>query len=404
MSAKIVNSDHYCHQVFGDCLCKNKKNGPIPYSIIQSWITSNKNKDEIVAALNKYGFTHGSYNDYTCDNTIIHHANIFEACLVNCRDGSPKFYFWRYALFNSRNQCDILLKAVSKSTESKHIVVLWIAILNNMTMFYTPYRLIDKVAAIQSEFLTKFQKNVITALKPVLIDDLIPQILKYAHPFQIADVVESSNFENAKMVTELDYETKVSQRYVLDIRNFAFDTTHAPKPKRYFYPEFGCCMSLKQDPFDCPPPLEIDWTGILYSDIDLEVARTTASLQKSKKSKTNFPSILSLKDVINHKHWLHDNFTFVHLKHAEYEVVIEDDSIYAFEDEIKIGEEDGAVFLNNRHAKCLKRLANSFEEFIFRCFLIHCISRNRMSHLKVVQDYQKWQNEAKNSVAVDLQY
>jgi hypothetical protein len=333
----------------------------------------------VIGLVEKYGFSLNGRDPNLADKIIVEDYSIFKACIAQFENP----YFWREALMLPSNSAthQLLLCTLLKQTNAKYIKGIFIYFFEQCENIINGRKqsILKSLLSIQESFLAKWYKIVIKTLNPYLISDLIPQILKFAHPFQLGELLEvCSNHVNLIKSDHLIIDEK--QEKFLDLRGSSFETTHLPRQQQFLITENFSPQSsngefksnLTQIPFDLPPPLQIDWTGILSDP-------------------TSFPKILSFADVVHHKDWLIKSFLFIHsvpFKHfPENEMLISYNNIVVFSKPLVFIQKEK----NDNHTSVViddKLEFDSFEKFIFYCYLIHSSSAN--SQLQVVQKFQDW--------------
>jgi hypothetical protein len=372
----------------------------LPTSLSPIAKVEDEQKQKLFDQICMFGVDFSQYGlDY--DNLIINDFELFKVCLLKF----PTFYFWRKVLNASQTlekQREFFFKQLKQKGTLKDVKVLWAHLLNEFPEskpLFEEFKTItkafvDSIFAHLSDFLT-VKDVALIAFEYVEKNSLNDLLFLTNRRFKISSekqkVLDEKNNNNNKNNNDNDIKTIVFQpRFFGDTSTtLALETIPYLIPKenvsvqsssqyRWFAPDFNCNNILEKDPLDLPPPLTIDWTNVLTIP---------------------FPKITSLDELNLHREFLLNNFRFVINKSFSCDVVI-----YPYGNHFQAFNQDmifkKGQIVTKKHSDSFDDtiVANSFEEFIFRCHLIYWNSYNEAlirlkSFNKAILKYRDWQEK-----------
>jgi hypothetical protein len=335
--------------------------------------------------------------------------------LKACIDAFPNPYFWRMAFYKS-NFYDLIFDCLDKHCEPKYIKALWHFIFSRLQRSPILTLFQNRLITTQSTFLTLWNSTISTQLNTFLINDLIFIVQRYAYPFQISELVEllndeeatwkfNTNNQNKNQIQLFNSNNKLyyfntnnqnknqiqlfnSNNKLYCLSNEYFDSSNQAREIRFFFTQVNDDWTRCPDPIDFPHvPLSCDWSLFLNSNESFPIISSMEELHNNFKFLScHFPFVvgnffsLTQEDIVRLKVIQIVNYND-HFKFLNYSAIID---------------QKGCV----RDKKTNHLYAYSFEEFLFRFFLIS--HNTKFDNFASVIAYKKWHEQVQKKSKENL--
>jgi hypothetical protein len=374
---------------------KRKEETKVSYEKILILATNlyNRNKTtkkELISQIEMFGV---DFSDRTVeyDDFIFTDFELFQVCVFK----HPNLYFWRHVLTPKPTlQKDLYLKCLKQELTMKVLKASWAFAMNNHP---TSTSLLNELNLITNEFV----QNRLQLVLPYLFKDLAILVIDYMESFPLIDLLQmldrrfDLDKEKQLLIPKPNYFREFP-KFELSLKTFPFQTTNISSSFHsfssfvatssttfvssstlfcYFANSFCNNATLEKDPLDMPPPIQIDWTGILPIEI-------------------KFPEITNATHLITHCKFLIKHFSFFVTTDNEDEcfVCIKKSDFGAFGYKL-LFDAQGQILYQPSFDDSPSLVAKSFEAFMFRCYLIYWSNNADLLHkdtLPAITAYKDW--------------
>jgi hypothetical protein len=406
----------------------DEKKEKVKYFTVSLWIkkpyTRKETKQELIARIEKFGVDFSDCTD-DYDEFVFSDFELFQVCLSK----HPNLCFWRFVLTPQPTlQKDLYFKCLKQELTMKVLKASWAFVMNAHP---TSTSLLNELNLITDEFV----QNRLQLVLPYLFKDLSVLVIDYMESFPLINLLQmldhQFDFDKEKqlLIPKPNYFLEFPN-FELSLKTFPFQTTNifssfdsnsfknfqkeisplvkcefkkfqneiSPRSKNnnsefnssssfvasssttfvsssslfcYFASSF---YSLEKDPLDMPPPIQIDWTGILPIGI-------------------KFPEITNATHLITHCNFLFTHFSNFLITDGEDEclVYIDKSDFGAFGYKLHFDDQGQILCHHSRLTPYL--IAKSFEAFMFRCYLIYWSNNADLlpkDTLPAIAAYKNW--------------